>query len=53
MGEHPPWWPTGILIAEKIVLPSLVADATNQPNAVREVFILDDDDSNLNNGTPN
>jgi hypothetical protein len=43
----------GILIAERIVLPSIVADAINQPNAVREVFIVDDDDNNLNNGTPN
>ncbi len=43
----------GIIIAEKIVIASIVADAKNQPNAVREVFILDDDDGNLNNGTPN
>ena len=43
----------GIIIAEKIVIASIAADAKNQPNAVREVFILDDDDGNLNNGTPN
>ncbi|MEE2888576.1 MAG: M36 family metallopeptidase, partial [Planctomycetota bacterium] len=43
----------GPAIAEKIVIPSIAADATNQPNAVREVFIVDDDDGNLNNGTPN
>ncbi len=39
--------------AEAIVVASIVADATNQPDAVREVFILDDNDGNLNNGTPN
>jgi hypothetical protein len=38
--------------AETIVIGSLVANARNQPDAVREVFILDDDDNNLNNGTP-
>lgn len=43
----------GAARAEEIVVSSIVADATNQPNAVREVFILDDDDGNLNNGTPN
>ena len=43
----------GRTTSEKIVLPSLAANARNQPNAVREVFIVDDDDNNLNNGTPN
>jgi hypothetical protein len=43
----------GIVIAERIVVPTLAADAKNQPNAVREVFIADDDDNNLNNGTRN
>ncbi len=43
----------GIDIAEHIVLPSIVANARNQPDAVREVFILDDDDNDLTNGTPN
>jgi hypothetical protein len=43
----------GPAIAERIVVASIAADATNQPDAVREVFILDDDDGNLNNGTPN
>lgn len=42
----------GTATAEQIVLASVVADATNQPDAVREVFILDDDDANLNNGVP-
>ncbi|MEE2886223.1 MAG: LamG-like jellyroll fold domain-containing protein [Planctomycetota bacterium] len=36
-----------------IVVKSIVANAANQPDAVREVFILDDDDGSLNNGTPN
>ena len=43
----------GIIIAERIVVTTLAADAKNQPNAVREVFIADDDDNNLNNGTRN
>lgn len=39
--------------ASRIIVGSIVADATNQPDAVREVFVLDDNDGNLNNGTPN
>ena len=39
--------------AETIVVGSLIANARNQPNALREVFIADDDDGNINNGTPN
>ncbi len=39
--------------AETIVLGSILANATTQPAAVREVFLLDDNDANLNNGTPN
>ncbi len=39
--------------AIEIVVKSIVTDAVNQPDAVREVFILDDNDGNLNNGTPN
>jgi hypothetical protein len=39
--------------AERIVIPSIAANARNQPDAVREVFIVDDNDGNLNNGTPN
>ena len=38
--------------ADLIVIGSIVGDATNQPDAVREVFIVDDDDANLNNGVP-
>ncbi len=44
---------TGVARAESIVVASIVANATNQPDAVREVFLLDDDDGNLTNGTPN
>lgn len=43
----------GVARAEKIVVPTLAANARNQPDAVREVFIADDDDNNLDNGTPN
>ncbi len=42
----------GAAIAELIVLGSVVGDATNQPDAVLEVFLVDDDDGNLNNGVP-
>jgi len=51
MATHGPV--TGASIAEQIVIPTLTANATTQPDAVREVFLLDDDDGNLNNGTPN
>ncbi|MCA8970855.1 MAG: hypothetical protein KDC95_13760 [Planctomycetes bacterium] len=43
----------GVTIAEKIVLSTLAGNARNQPDAVREVFLADDDDNNLDNGTPN
>jgi hypothetical protein len=43
----------GIARAEKIVVASIVANARDQNTAAREVFILDDDDNNLGNGTPN
>ncbi len=39
--------------AEKIVINSIIGNASNQADAVREVFLMDDDDGNLNNGTPN
>ncbi|MEM7199399.1 MAG: hypothetical protein AAF628_03985 [Planctomycetota bacterium] len=42
----------GAAVAEQIVLGSVVADAVNQPDAVREVFLIDDDDGDLTNGTP-
>ena len=41
-----------IAVSNDIVMGSIVADATTQPNAVLEVFLADDDDFNLNNGTP-
>ncbi len=39
--------------AETIVIGSIVANASTIVDAVREVYILDDNDGNLNNGTPN
>jgi len=44
--------PAAIAISDDIVISSIVADATNRPDAVLEVFIADDDDGNLTNGTP-
>lgn len=41
-------WDTAI----NLIIPSIVADATDQPSAVLRVFIIDDDDGNLNNGSP-
>ncbi|GAB4509594.1 MAG: hypothetical protein Tsb0020_26210 [Haliangiales bacterium] len=41
----------GDAIARAIVLPTLVSNAPNIPEAVREVFINDDDDGDLDNGT--
>ncbi len=51
MASHGPV--AGAQIAAQIVIPTLAANATTQPDALREVFLLDDDDGNLNNGTPN
>lgn len=42
----------GTQVANDIVLGSIVADATNQQDAVRQIQLADDDDSNLLNGTP-
>ena len=39
-------------ISDDTVIASIVANATNQTNAVTQVFIADDDDGNLNNGVP-
>ncbi|MEO6597291.1 MAG: hypothetical protein ABIP94_21315, partial [Planctomycetota bacterium] len=39
-------------ISNDIVIGSIVADATTRVDATREVFIADDDDGNLLNGTP-
>lgn len=41
-----------VALTDDIVLTSIVADATTRPDAVREVFIADDDDGNLLNGVP-
>ena len=41
-----------IQISDEIVLSSIVADATTREDAVLQVFIADDDDGNLFNGTP-
>jgi hypothetical protein len=43
----------GAALTADIVVGTLPGNPTNQPNAVREVFLVDDDDANLNNGTPN
>lgn len=45
--------PTALAISNDIVISSIVADAGTRIDAVREVFIADDDDGNLLNGTPN
>jgi hypothetical protein len=44
--------PSAIAISNTIVVGSIVADATNQADAVEEVFIADDNDGNVFNGTP-
>jgi len=44
--------PAAIAISDDIVVGSIVADATNQADAVVQVFLADDDDGNLNNGVP-
>jgi len=43
---------TAITITNDIVLGTIVADATDQPAAVLEVFVADDNDGNLANQTP-
>lgn len=43
----------GAARAEQIVVPTITANAANQTNAVLQVFLRDDNDANLNNGTPN
>lgn len=44
--------PAAIALSNDIVIGSIVADAINQPAALVEVFLADDDDGNLANGTP-
>lgn len=45
--------PLAIALTDDLVLGSIVADATTREQAVLEVFLADDDDGNLLNGTPN
>jgi len=42
-----------IALSNDIVIGSIVANATTQPAALVEVFLADDNDGNLTNGTPN
>ena len=39
-------------ISNDIVIGSIIADAQDQPDAVREIFLADDDDGNMSNGSP-
>ena len=41
-----------IALTDTIVIGSIVANAQDQPSAVREVYLADDNDGNLANGTP-
>jgi hypothetical protein len=41
-----------IALTNDIVIGTIVADATTRPSAVLEVFLADDNDGNLANGTP-
>ena len=41
-----------IQVSEELVIGSIVADATTREGAVLQVFLADDDDGNLFNGTP-
>ena len=43
----------GEALAIDIVIPTIVADSSNMAAQIRSVFLQDDDDGNLNNGTPN
>lgn len=45
-------WAHATSVADDIVIGSMIADAQSQPDAVREIFLADDDDGNLSNGTP-
>jgi len=42
-----------IAVTNDIVVSTIAANALNQSDAVREVFVADDHDGNLANGTPN
>ncbi|MCA8949934.1 MAG: hypothetical protein KDE27_10560 [Planctomycetes bacterium] len=41
-----------IAVSNDIVIASIVANAIDQPNAVLQAFLADDDDGNIVNGTP-
>jgi len=43
---------SGVALAENLVVPTLWANSTDIPSAVRDLAIRDDDDGNLTNGTP-
>ncbi len=43
----------GHALTESMVIPTIVANAPTLLAQVREVYLLDDDDGNLGNGTPN
>jgi hypothetical protein len=44
--------PAAVALSNELVIGSIVADATTQADAVREVFLAADDDGNLWNGVP-
>lgn len=44
--------PQAIDVSNNVVLASVVANAIDQPSAVVQAFIADDDDGNIVNGTP-
>lgn len=43
----------GTTVAEQLVIPTILANASNIPKAVKQVLMRDDDDGNLKNGSPN
>ena len=43
---------TGTALANTLVIGSIAANAIDQPGAVLQVFLADDNDGNLTNGTP-
>jgi hypothetical protein len=43
----------GQQFTEQIVVPTIVANAPRLQDQILEIFLLDDDDANLSNGTPN
>lgn len=42
----------GIALAERLMIPALLANSPNIPSAAAEVLFLDDTDGDLSNGTP-